>query len=253
MKKTTIFGVTLSMVCILLLLGLGFFLMTSSKEMNASYETAEQSQIHSEAQTDKIIEEFSVSAGEADPSALQDSQTAKALAAAQGAGRELPEHHLIFVGDSRTVGMGEAETDLGDVCTYIGAVGEGYYWLEEKGLEQMEAAMEQFPDSPVVLNLGVNDPDALPQYLELYQTFGDRYPNHKIYFMSVNPVTEKCESRTNEEIAAFNAKIKETFPDQYLDCNTYMKIREFESADGIHYSKDTYRMIHDYVVRQIFQ
>lgn len=243
MKKGTILGITLSAICILLLFSLGIFLMISSREMNASSaELSEVSLISSEMMTEMIMEENAAST-------IQDQQTASALEAATEA---LPEHHLIFVGDSRTVGMSEAEMDIGDECVYIGAVGEGYYWFEETGLEQMEKAMEQYPNSPVVLNLGVNDPDALPQYLGLYQTFEERYPDNSIYFMSVNPVTEKCESRTNEEIAEFNVQIKEAFPEQYLDCNTYMKIREFESADGIHYSKDTYRMIHDYAVRKIF-
>ena len=66
--------------------------------------------------------------------AEEDGQTARALAAAKGADKPLPEHHLIFVGDSRTVGMGEAEMEIGDGCTYVGAVGEGYSWFAETGL-----------------------------------------------------------------------------------------------------------------------
>ena len=48
----------------------------------------------------------------------------------------------------------------------------------------MEAAMDESPDSPVVLNLGVNDPDMIEQYLELYRDFSRLYPNRSFYYMS---------------------------------------------------------------------
>ena len=44
-----------------------------------------------------------------------------------------------FVGDSRTVGMEEAmqDSDNADTCSYIGKVGEGYYWLANEGIDQL--------------------------------------------------------------------------------------------------------------------
>ena len=272
MKKRTLLGILLSVLCIFLLLGLGIYLMVDMKKMDTPLsESSELETLFDEVNEDGEVlsSDEAVPASEnhaasdtssrntdgenSDESQKIDQQTAAALAAANSHSTTLPEHHIIFVGDSRTVGMGDAESEIGDGCCYIGEVGEGYYWFEDNGLAQMEEAMEQYPDSPVVLNLGVNDPDALEQYLELYQTFADRYPDHEIYFMSVNPVTEECKSRTNMEIAEFNSQLKAAFPAQYLDCNTYMKVREFESADGVHYSDDTYCMIHDYVVNQIFK
>lgn len=278
MKKRTILGIVLSIVSILFLLGLGAYLMYSSQTLLTSPvspaviqtdsditenlpETNDTSLLQPDTDEETLATEDPTSARQntstkeelTETLRTPDSQTAAALAAAQAENDILPEHHIIFVGDSRTVGMGEAEMKTDDTCLYVGAVGEGYYWFEETGQRQMENAMEQYPDSPIILNLGVNDPDALPQYLALYQTFEESYPGHTFYFMSVNPVTEKCKNRTNQEIADFNRQIRETFPKQYLDTNTYLQIREFESADGIHYSKDTYRMIHDYVVKQLFK
>ena len=45
-------------------------------------------------------------------------------------------HHFLFVGDSRTVGMEEAmqDSDDADTCSYIGKVGEGYYWIVNEGI-----------------------------------------------------------------------------------------------------------------------
>ena len=244
-RKEMIFGILLSVFCIAGLVGLGIFLMLDQKNDKLS-SWSDSETVLSESETAPAL-----SKEENMEESLPDEQTAKALAAAKAASAPLPTHHLIFVGDSRTVGMGEAEAEIQDSCTYIGEVGEGYRWFTESGLSQMEDAIKAHPDSPVVLNLGVNDLDAIEDYLALYQTFSSAYPDTDFYFLSVNPVTEQAKHVTNMEIAAFNEKLKSAFPDQYLDSNVYLRSMEFESPDGVHYSYDTYRMIHDYAVRQI--
>lgn len=253
MKKRTLLGIILSTISIFLLLGLGIFVTILSRQTFQETENIFFTESYPQVtETTRTAKQTEIAEPSSENIQFPDWQTANALAAAKEETNPLPEHHIIFVGDSRTVGMGEAEMKVNDTCLYIGEVGEGYYWFEQSGLSQMEDALDQHPASPIIINLGVNDPDALPQYLALYQTFEETYPGHSFYFMSVNPVTEKCKNRTNEEIAEFNRQLREAFPKQYLDTNTYLQIREFESADGIHYSKETYRMIHDYVVKQLF-
>ena len=244
-KKQTIFGITLSVLCIAGLAFLGLFLMLDQKnDERSSLPVSESASSEKETAPELSTEENT-------QKNQLDDQTARAFAAAQAASAPLPSHHLIFVGDSRTVGMGEAEAELLDDCTYIGEVGEGYRWFTESGISQMEDAIKTHPDSPVVLNLGVNDLDLVEDYLKLYETFDSRYPDTDFYFLSVNPVTEQSHHVTNMEIAAFNEKLKSSFPDQYLDSNIYLRSLEFESPDGVHYSYDTYQRIHDYAVRQI--
>lgn len=255
MKKLGIaIGIILSVIGILLLLGLGVYLTLDWKntfsggilQADSSGDAALQTEAEGtgpsgEAGTVSNYKETEI-----------DKQTAATLAALQAANSDLPEHHIIFLGDSRTVGMGEAEADTGDTCTYIGAVGEGYYWLKDSGIPQMEEAIKQYPEDPVVLNLGVNDLDMIDSYLELYKTFSESYQETSFYFMSVNPVTEEAAHVTNVEIASFNSKLRAAFPDAYLDSNTYLRIREFESVDGVHYSQETYRIIHDFTVKKIW-
>lgn len=241
MRKQTVLGVVVSVVIIVVLIGLGIYLMVNLRTVENAMGKEESSR--REGETSFVFE----TAG-----AEEDGQTARALAAAKDADKPLPEHHLIFVGDSRTVGMGEAEMEIGDGCAYVGAVGEGYSWFAETGLALMEEAMDESPDSPVVLNLGVNDPDMIEQYLELYRDFSRLYPDRSFYYMSVNPVTGEDLPVTNEEIAAFNQQLQEAFPDQYLDCSTYLNIHEFETVDGVHFTEDTYRLIHDFAVKEIF-
>ena len=161
-------------------------------------------------------------------------------------------HLIIFVGDSRTVGMGTAMRDIPDPCLFIGLSGEGYNWFAEEGIKEMRKAVREHPHSPVVFNLGVNDMSLIEDYLDLYKKLPKEFPETAFYFMSVNPVTAESAHVTNDEIRAFNRKIKAAFPSQYIDCYRFMKVTGFESVDGVHYSEDTYRDIHDFVVKAIF-
>ena len=249
MKKGTVIGIITSALCILALMALGIYLMLDTKNIKTDREAAFSAPMAA-PQTETRETEAAAEAM-AKLSSDPDSQTAAALLAAQAANSSLPEHQLIFVGDSRTVGMGNAEKQLGAGCIYIGETGEGYYWFTENGIHQMEDAILQYPNAPVILNLGVNDPDMIHHYLELYSTFKEKYPAAEFYYMSVNPVTDDAVHITNTEIADFNAKLREAFPEQYLDSNTYLRIKEFESVDGVHYSEDTYCEIHDFVVEKL--
>lgn len=245
MKKRTVLGVAVSIAAIALLLALGAYLAIETEQANQKSSSALEEPFSFSTEAEQPASPSGAASG-------TDDQTARALASARGNTPALPEHHVIFVGDSRTVAMGEAEADLGDACDYIGATGEGYSWFAETGIGQMEDAMALSPSSPVVLNLGVNDPDMITHYLDLYRTFSDRYPDTAFYFLSVNPVTEESKHVSNPEIAEFNDAIRSAFPDQYLDSYSYLRALEFESVDGVHYSEETSRDIHDFVVKQLF-
>lgn len=164
---------------------------------------------------------------------------------------EEPEHSFIFVGDSRTVGMHDALFKDGgsDSCSFIAKSGEGFYWLYHDGIVELEEALREEPYATVIFNLGVNDLEEIEQYVSFYQELFSVYHDPSFYIMSVNPVNEeKCSGASNEEIQAFNERIQEEFPDKYLDCYHYLLEQDFETADGLHYSNDTYRMIHHFVV-----
>lgn len=165
-----------------------------------------------------------------------------------------PEHSFIFVGDSRTVGMRDALFQNGntDSCSFIAKSGEGYYWLYHDGIVELEEALREEPYATVIFNLGVNDLKEADQYISFYKELFSVYHDPSFYIMSVNPVKdEKCSGASNAEIKEFNQKIQEEFPGQYLDCNSYLMEEGFESADGLHYSNDTYRMIHHFVVASL--
>ena len=159
---------------------------------------------------------------------------------------------IIFVGDSRTVGMRNAMADLPDECVYVGESGEGFNWFDETGRDLMRNAIKDHPGMPVVLNLGVNDTSSLRDYLIEYRTFAEVFPDTDFYFMSVNPVTEDSVHVTDEEIVTFNNALKAAFPSTYIDTYSWMKKDGFESVDGVHYSEETYRDIRNFAFEWIF-
>ena len=118
--------------------------------------------------TDAAITERST---DAFPEEGTDPQTAAALHAAKLAALGLPEHRIIFVGDSRV---------------YIGEVGEGCPWFLEDGIPQMEKAIEAWPEAPVVINLGVNDLWDIGLYLDTYREITAAHPDTRFFFLSVN-------------------------------------------------------------------
>ena len=232
-RKTTNLLVVLLCLLIALLLGLAVFMTWLTGEQADAMEARIRT-----AQTEKS---YSNEDGTLDEN-LSDGFSADET--------EDKTHHLIFVGDSRTVGMEEAVhgKNPSDNCLFIGKVGEGFYWLCHEGMEQHDAVLADEPDGTVIFNLGVNDLEEIDRYLEYYpQIFAD-YPEASFYIMSVNPVGEKCEGTSNEEIKAFNEELAAHFGERYLDCYHYLKQEGFETVDELHYTNDTYRQIHHYAV-----
>lgn len=155
------------------------------------------------------------------------------------------EHNnVIFVGDSRFVGMFMyVDSD----ATVIAEVGKGYKWLIDTADAKLRAALTD--DSTVIFNLGVNDLGNAAKYVDYINNLQAEFPNITIYYMSVNPVEQTTVS--NESIDAFNETISNGITATYLDTNTYLQKNGFSTTDGLHYSKDTYITIYDYVLSKI--
>ena len=161
----------------------------------------------------------------------------------------VPEHSILFVGDSRTVSMGEA---VHDSCTYIGKEGEGYQWFADDGIFTLRTLLENDPSQTVVYNLGVNDPENVSLYVELYQNLSREFTDTPFYYLSVNPLSDDAQcNTTNDMILEFNQTLKSAFPDHYLDCYDYLTEQGYDTVDGLHYTENCSILIHNYVVDQI--
>ena len=179
--------------------------------------------------------------------------------------RTLPAHKIIFVGDSRTIGMQNALKKYlpDDDCVFVGKVGEGCSWFLSEGKSLMADAISQNPDAPVVLNFGVNDPDQIDEYLSAYRDMVAEYPDTTFWFLSVNPVQrarmieygaseDALDLVTNTNITKLNLAIQQAFPDHYLDSSTILKLEGFRTVDGLHFTGQTYLRIHRFVVDELF-
>lgn len=236
MRKGTVIGIILAAAA---LAGLGALSLYLAVQYRETLKLSEKSTSESEAEA--VISSLH------EPLAQDGSEETQAETETE---TDSPEDmFLIWAGDSRTLGMRDA---VGNDDLYIGASGEGYDWLSETGLPQVKAAIESYPDAPVVFNFGVNDYDNMERYLALYESLLEEYPETHFYFLAVNPIDpEVCQNITNEEIQDFNSHLKDSFPDAFLDSYTYLMANEAVTIDGIHYSKEDYRQIYRYAVSQI--
>lgn len=178
-----------------------------------------------------------------------DAAPATELPIKQSESTVVKSHSFLFVGDSRTIGMGEA---VNDSCTYIGAEGEGYHWFSSEGIDSLDQELKANPERIVIFNFGVNDPENVNLYIDLYHSLMEQYPNATFYQLSVNPLIDSDGfNTTNEMISLFNATVQSSFPSNYIDSCSYLTTTGFETVDGLHYTDATYKKIHDFVVDKI--
>lgn len=152
----------------------------------------------------------------------------------------------IFIGDSRMVGMDNA---VDDDSIYIAKVGEGYNWYKEYAEEILEKTIESNSDKSlsVIFNLGVNDLEDAQKYVAAVNELSAKYSNVRFSYMSVNPVG--VTTITNEQIKIFNNTLQTMLDNKvnYIDTYTYLMAKGYNTVDGLHYTDETYRVIHDYV------
>ena len=155
-----------------------------------------------------------------------------------------------WVGDSRTVGLGSA---LGISKKCIAQVGMGHSWYLTTAEKRLKKVLKKNPNATVVINFGVNDHGNIRKYIISYRKLVNSYPNAQIWFMSVNPIDAKYKAGyvSNKDIDRFNKKLKASFPDRYIDTNSYLKKTKFKTVDGLHYTAATYRKIYNYVLSKV--
>ena len=162
------------------------------------------------------------------------------------------ENKLLYVGDSRTVGMQSSLENQN--INYIAEVGKGYEWFNSTALASIESTLQSKSDAVIVLSLGVNDLYNIDNYISAYKTLIAKYPSNTFYVLSVNPVDESKTSTngytiTNVEIEAFNKKLADNFPNNYID--SYSSLTNIGTSDGLHYDNETYKSLNGIVTSNI--
>lgn len=157
---------------------------------------------------------------------------------------------IIFVGDSRTVGLQQAVGNS-DKKIFIAESGKGLAWLKSN-IDRVKKAARQNSTYKVVVNMGVNDLNRIDSYISYYKELltSDLFKDN-LYFMSVNPVNEDKYHgySTNARIHEFNDKYKAFAGAKYIDICSQMEEKGFtDRGDGLHYSKEEYTKIYNRTV-----
>ena len=155
---------------------------------------------------------------------------------------------LVLVGDSRFVGQ-ESSGFKNSKTTYIASVGKGLTYMKSN-----EEAMKKkdSKNTAYVINMGVNDLYNANSYVEYINKLAKNYKGD-IYYLSVNPVEESKAANNgysikNSDIEKFNSTLKSGLKNvTYLDSYNYLKNNGFSTTDGIHYDKNTYQKIYNYI------
>ncbi len=159
---------------------------------------------------------------------------------------------LIISGASRVVQMFEVN-GIGKDVVKVAKGAQKYRWFRTYALHVIRAWLDIYPNSIVVLQFGHNDLNKTPDgnfeyYRKQYAALIRDYPDAKIWVMDSLPRDQSKFAAFNRRSIRFNRKMKAAFPDNYLGGYDFMVSQGFETYDGIHYSRDTYRMIYQYIL-----
>ena len=161
-----------------------------------------------------------------------------------------PNTGYTFLGDSRTVGMDSAVSlsDMDDVFV-VAECGMGYDWMIETGLPEVQDIMKDHPEYEewkLITNLGINDVCcSAGNYMEAYEELLD---DITIYVVSVNPCKGTYKD-LNRYVVAFNKELKDS-GFTYIDTWSVLNEEGFDSRDGLHYDKETYKLIFNIIAEE---
>ena len=156
----------------------------------------------------------------------------------------------IFIGDSRTVGMRNAVNSSDDTWSCLESI--GLKWMKETGFPAIKNQIGN--GSAVIILLGVNDLYNVSNYASYINSLYNQYANKGayFYFVSVNP-TNGNYAYLGDGIKNFNQKIKSSLNSKikFIDTYSYLVSDGFKTADGLHYTNDTYKKIYNYILESL--
>jgi len=162
---------------------------------------------------------------------------------------------IIFIGDSRTVGMKSAVGNNSHIWSC--KVGMGLNWMKSTGVPDVESQIDS--NKAVVILMGVNDCDGSASAKRYAAYINDKASDWvskgaEVYFVSINPVDESKYhgAVTNAKIDEFNSTIKTALSSnvKYIDTNSQIK-SSMSSSDGLHYNNATYKEIYNIITNAV--
>ncbi len=184
---------------------------------------------------------------------------------------------VIFVGDSRTVGINatlkkQVSSSTFEGVSFVASAGQGLSWFKSEGYQKLLNEIDKADGSrpvAVVFNLGVNDMANASNYVSYMTSIAPtlKKKNCKLFYMSVNPINSIMitkagrGTRTEAQVREFNSKIQSGLSVYYKFIDTYSVLMkkgygtnasyvgvDRDTDDGLHYTTRTYKRIYYYCV-----
>ena len=183
-----------------------------------------------------------------DSGEIEDDHSAEASETISAAHR-----NVVFIGDSRTVGMemyvGGREDEY-----WCAKNSMGYSWMVNTATPSVDSLIGENTD--VVILMGVNDLGNVNLYVDYMNEKAAEWKERgaRTFFVSVTPVVDsKSPNAKNSRIESFNAYAIENLRNVYY-IDAYNRIRySFGSPDGIHFDAETYREIYRIIHFYLYQ
>ncbi len=176
---------------------------------------------------------------------------------------------IIFVGDSRTVGMAGAKgapiTGTKFPRTANGVGKDGNYWLAKEGAQiswltsnksTIDGLLPNY--GTIVIALGVNDVTNQNNYIKTVNSYAQQWQaqGKKVYFSLVTGVDEQKEATAgysvkNTDISTFNNAIKSGLSGVSIIDATSVVGGNNTGGDGLHYTSDGYDKLYNSFVSQV--
>lgn len=152
---------------------------------------------------------------------------------------------VIMVGDSRFVQM---QANIGEnSCTWIAESGKGYNWFNETAVARIDGCVGK--GSKILINLGVNDPGHVNDYLALVNAKAAEWVGKgaTVYYASVNPVWDNPYT-TEEQVEYFNSQMQAGLSGDvhWIDSHGYLNSIGYKLVDGLHFNAETYQNLYAY-------
>lgn len=177
----------------------------------------------------------------------------------------LSSSKVVFLGDSRTVQMyaylnndwSGANYSSGGVHevgsdVYVAEGSMGLNWLKSTGIP---AAEKYFTSgTAIVILMGVNDLFNANNYIKYVNENVSNWKKNgsSLYFVSVNPCTGNY-NYLNTQIVDFNSTVKNGLSNEvgWIDTYSQLNSNNISSSDGLHYGKNTYQIIYNYIKNNV--
>ena len=182
-----------------------------------------------------------------------------------------------FVGDSLTVGLASygiipEKNVLANIGMNISKINTATVTTPSGEMTVLDALKENNPKNVYVM-LGSNgiawltNENMISEYGQFIDSVKEELPDSKIYILSIPPVTANKETDSsspilNSDIDTYNSELLKLADEKsvyFVDLNTALKgndgklASERSDGDGMHFKKDTYDTMLDYILTHVVQ